>query len=117
MNKKIKFYNRYYSIYRYKTTSIAPTMEYYDTRILIPKTENFRMHLENIRRLLEIEFGGVFKIIFMDEKARYIDTDIPLAIFEGYNVFKDDFTPEENEKIDKFLTYHFTGEKPIVSLW
>ena len=113
---KKKFYDRYSSLFSYKTTNYEE-IEIYDIVIIVPKKDNFKQHLENVRRLLKIEFGGVFNIVFWDEKSRTIDTDIPYNVFYNNKVYHEFFTDEVNEKIDKFWNYKNTGENVIQKLW
>lgn len=61
---KLKFYNRYNSLFKYKYTYFE---KIWDIVFFISNHENFKMHLNNIRRLLEVELGGILEITFWDE--------------------------------------------------
>ena len=113
MRKKSKFYNRYDSLFKYQKFC---RKEVYDIVFVIPKSENFRKHLENISRLLQTELGGIFEIVFWDERRREIDTNIPVNAFEGVN-YHLICSQEESEKLDKFWRYKRTKEKSICKLW
>lgn len=113
---KQKFYDRYYSLGSYKTINYEDEEVFYHI-IKIPKKENFKQHLENVRRLLEIEYGGVFEIEFWDENERTIETNIPYRVYYGFQDYQDFLSDEENEKIDIFWRYKITGETVIQKLW
>ena len=112
---KLKLMDRYNSIYKYKTSYIK---EIYDIIIMVPKKDNFKRHLANVRRLLQVEFGGVFDIVIWYEEEREIHTNIPLNIYLGeYEVMKDDFSFDEYERIKTFFLYRFTEETTLQPLW
>ena len=113
---KLKFYDRYNSLFKYKYTYFE---EVWDIVFFIPKQENFKMHLNNIGRLLEVEFGGVFEITYWDEREREIDTNIPLDTFLGGKSFvlEEDFSQEEVERVGRFLKHKLTGESAIYTLF
>ena len=116
---KQKFYDRYCSIDSYETIYYEDEEGFF-YMITIPQKDNFKQHLENIRRLLKIEYGGVFDIVFWDEEERIIETNIPYRIYRGFFDFDYDldfFSIEEKEKVERFLRYKNTGETVIQSLW
>lgn len=114
--KKQKFYDRYCSLDSYETINYEDEEEFYHI-VKISKKDNFKQHLENIRRLLDIEYGGVFDIEYWDEKERTIETNIPYGVYYGFSEHQDFLSDEENERVDRFLRYKIMGEKPIKRLW
>ena len=102
-----KFYNRYYSLYEYDYDHYE---DWYDAVINIPEDENFIQHVENVRRLLEVEFGGVFHVTLVDRRTREIFTDLPIDLLNDDDYDKSELTAEEIEKIEEFRRYRFTDE-------
>lgn len=113
---KLKFYDRYNSLFEYEYTYFK---EVWDIVFFIPKQENFKMHLNNIRRLLEVELGGVFEITYWNEREREIDTNIPLNTFLGSknSTLEDFFSQEEIERVERFWKNKSTGESAIYTLF
>lgn len=113
---KEKIFDRYNSLFSYKTLNYENKEIFYHI-IKIPKKDNFKQHLENVRRLLEMEFGGVFRIEFWDEKERTIETNIPYCVYYGLSEHQDFLSDEEKERVDRFWRYKNIGESPIRNLW
>lgn len=113
-NKKI--YNRYDSLYEYDSYSVKDIF-YYTIEISVPSKDNFYKHLENIRRLLNFELGGIFSISSWNSKKKIIKTNIPQGIYYGTDITSNDLTMEEIGRIEQYWKYKKTGELPITNLW
>lgn len=113
-NKKL--YNRYDSLYEYDSYSVYEYFKY-TIDISVPSKDNFYTHLENIRRLLNFELGGVFSISSWNSKKKIIKTNIPQGIFHGTDIISNDLTKEEIGRIEQYWKYKKTGELPITNLW
>lgn len=113
---KRKFYNRFYSLFDYKPY-ITYFEEIWDVEIFIPKNEPFMLHLKNIQRLIEFEFGGVYEIVYWNESDRIISTNLPKLVFKGINNTDWLLTNEQNEKLKFFLKNKKVGELIYESLF
>ena len=112
----LKFFDRYNSIYEYDSYSVKDYLEY-TVEISVPSKDNFYIHLENIRRLLNFELGGIFSIISWNSKRKIIKTNIPQGIYYGNDFSRNDLTIEEIGRIEQYSKYKKTGELPIINLW
>ena len=112
----LKFFDRYDSLYEYDSYSVKDYLEY-TVEISVPSKDNFYIHLENIRRLLNFELGGIFSIISWNSKRKIIKTNIPQGIYYGTDFSSNDLTIEEIGRIKQYRKYKKTGELPIINLW
>lgn len=110
----LKFYDKYNSLFEYDCFFLNKTNHLV---ISIPKEGDFLLHLENVRRLLEIEFGGIFEIENGDEMKRTIETNLPERIYKGIDFTSVYLTEEENNKVYKYWKYKICGESNLQTLW
>lgn len=109
-----KSYEEFYNDYEYLNYSYDEYCQDTDrcTTFVIPTDGNSSDHLHNIRTLLELEFGGLYKII--DYTQRIVETDLPLYLFNNLPYMEvDEIIGEVGE-----IPYIFQrNEEPLYKLW
>lgn len=111
--KRKKLLDRYHTLFNYHSKYYPD----YGTIFDIPENENFHDHYLNIIRLLEVEFGGFYKIEFWDERECWVETNIPFSIYQGDISRDEDLTDEQNDKLEEWRRYRHIGESTIERLW